>query len=246
MAAERDAIGLAAALACACVDPSRPAPIVERLVDLDVPRVVRDAAGVVDGDAPAATRYPSGLRVRGPLFAFARDPAVVTFGIAGDAVHHLTGRLADDAGRRELRHDDVVIAAAGWHLPPVAAVAVGGATLVCFNTLTGAHTDRAAGEAPDPTLGMALTCRLREASGAWQAPVTARVTTPGAWIQRVQPRFDGTFRVTYWGDSGYLVGPRRDGDGVYEVIFAAGALSSPTLVLPATDPTGAVSVTTVP
>lgn len=246
MAVERRVVGLVAALVCACVDPSRPSAIVERATDLDVPRAAPDAAGAVDGETSATNLYPQGLRVRGPLFSFARDPAVVTFGIVGDNVHHLTGRLADDAGRRELRHDDAVLAAAGWHLPPVAAVSVGGATLVCFNTLTGAHTPRSAGEAPDPTLGMALTCRLREASGAWLAPVTARVVTAGAWLQRVIPRVDGTFRVTYWGDRGYLVGPRHDGDGVYEVIYAAGALSSPTLVLPATDPTGAVSVTTVP
>jgi hypothetical protein len=194
--------------------------------------------GALD-DGGANLPLPQGLVAESaPLYRFDATRADVTISIAGDAAHRLIGRLRDAQGRRELLYDDASIAAPGWHLPPVAAASPGGETLVCFSTLTGEHSAVSSPGAPDPSTGMSLTCLLRDATGAWGQELSVSHPTPGAWLQRVEAQADGTFRVRFYGDDGYLVGPRREGHGVYEVIVRGGSPSPPVLVIPATDPTG--------
>jgi hypothetical protein len=172
------------------------------------------------------------------LYRFDTTRPEISVPIVGEAGGQLIGRLRDTVGRRELSYRGEVFAPADWHLPPAAAVAMGGTMLVCFNTLTGASSPLTAQGVPDPSRGMTLTCRTRTAAGVWSAPTTLRATTRGVWLQRVFAREDGTFRVLYFGDDGYLVGPRAEGHGVFETIYANGVLSPPRLVVPAVDSTG--------
>ena len=249
MAAERSLFAALCALALGCASPAaRPSGIlvVDDLGAVDVPSAAADAGpATADGagdDGGFTAGLPPGLVAdSAPLYRFDAVQARFVVAITGDAQHRLAGVLRDAVGRRELYYDDFSFAPAGWNLPPVAAVTTGGATLVCFNTLTGPHTALSSTEAPDPSRGMTLSCRLRDAAGVWGPPVTARTATAGAWLQGVAARADGSFRVLYYGDDGFLVGPRGAAHGVYETLFntRTGALSTPTLILPASEPGGA-------
>ncbi len=242
MGADRAALALALALATGCERSEAPRPGAERTSDdlgaVDVPAGYdggADDAPVSDATADGA--LPPGLVVESaPLYRFDTTRAEVTVAVAGDSAHRIVGRLRDAVGRRELFYDDVSFAPAGWHLPPSAAAAPGGATLVCFTTLTGDPSPLSSPGAPDPSRGMTLGCRLRAPTGAWGDRVEVQSPTRGAWLVRVVAREDGTFRVLYYGDDGYLVGPRGEGHGVYEAIFSGASLSAPSLVLPAADP----------
>jgi hypothetical protein len=196
-----------------------------------------DTSQVVPHEADAAV--PSGLTTpEGLLYQFDTTTPEIMVPIDGDGANHISGRLRDSLGRRELLYGSITVAPAGWHLPPASAVARGGRMATCFNTLTGASSRLTAPGTPDPSRGMVLTCRVREASGTWSTPIVLDTPTRGVWLQRVFARDDGTFRVLFYGDNGYLVGPLADGHGVYETILSNGTFSPPMLLAPATDPGG--------
>lgn len=160
--------------------------------------------------------------------------------IAGDAQHVLLATLADPLGRREIRYANAdrsaarVIATADWNLPPTAAVTLGGATAVCWNTLTGTPSRYTRGAMPEPARGMLLRCRVGMGE-TWSEPVVLQAPTAGVWLREVVARQDGGFSIHFVGDDGWIGAPARPGHGVYEAVLRGGRFGEARLVVPAGD-----------
>lgn len=136
-------------------------------------------------------------------------------GVEGEAVR---GTLADAAGRRALAwiHADgreEVLAKAGWHLPPVAAVDASGARAVCYNRL-------AEGIRPSAGGGVALHCRL-DAGDGFGPEIRVASKVESAWLQDLTATDDG-FRVRYHqAPAGRLMpAPGEDSTRVVALTFA--------------------------
>lgn len=209
-----------------------------RLIAFALVPVVACGSGGGDRDAgvvpvPVMAPPPAGIEVTGPLFALDVATHEMASIVHGDAGLELRGVLASPGGQRTLvlvrEGQREIVAAAGWHLSPVAAVR-GGALLVCWNRLTGPASP--SGGMPHPSHGLALICRQRDAAG-WSAELDAAGDNVPRWLRDLDADATGV-TLTYLRDAaGWLVRPDAPGDGLYQRRFEAGSFADERLVAPA-------------
>lgn len=173
-----------------------------------------------------------------PMFAMDKTEVRFTIDVFGAGDWKLEGILADDVGRREIRLANAstggseVVAKADWNLPPAGAVGQGGAMLICYGRLMGPVDPKSTatdGTMPTPAHGAGLFCRTRK-DATLGAEVRIAKSATAAWLQDVVALPNGSFRVTYLRDAGWIVGPAAEGHGVYEEVFDGATWGAPNLV----------------
>jgi hypothetical protein len=180
-----------------------------------------------------------------PLFRLDTQTAVYEYPVTNAIDLTLKAEIADGDGRRKilLKHDFVddaiVIADAGWHLFPAAALSKQGmGQIVCFNRLVGTPTEMTAGAMPDPTHGVHLYCRVFMGTG-WSPELRVAADAHAAWLRKVEVTPNGYFVITAYHDDGWFMGRAKEGHGTYahmydssghvksELIHAAEVFESP-------------------
>ena len=204
-----------------------------------VPPAVNSATEKTVVPAPSAApegvaKLPANLQLREEnLFALDTLQEEFQLTLHGTRSFRLVGRLADEEGRRTIVLEDhrgggeEVVFTADWLLPAVGATNAAGNMLVCVNRLVGESSDLTEGAMPDPTEGVDLVCRARNA-GKWENEVVLGKGGAGQWIHDVTATADGGFRVSYNDDkTGLLVDDPSEGDGMYRVPFNDGRFQTP-------------------
>jgi hypothetical protein len=169
-------------------------------------------------------------------FALDTEQPVFSFPVSGASSHQLLAHLADGDGRRSISYlrdgAKEELASAQFHLPPVGAINRMGESLVCYNRLVGQPSERTEGAMPDPTQGVHLYCRFYDGE-AWGRELRLGQSEKAAWTQSVTALKEGSFRVVYVADEGWLV----DLDPRHRVMSQSvkeGYANEPTLVRPYT------------
>jgi hypothetical protein len=130
--------------------------------------------------------------------------------------------LTDSAGRVEM------VAEADWNLPAVAALSANGTLLVCWNLLTGPESEE--GGMPHPSTGLALYCRSRKDGSYSDAFAVAETGVP-CWLKDVKAEEGDGFSILYFrNQSGWLIGPPAEGDGIFRQGFDGTNLAPPVVL----------------
>jgi len=175
------------------------------------------AAGTVEVEIPwedqaVAPPRPEGFEMRErALFHLDTNTEEMSFKVMGNASFSMIGKLADRLGRRilKLRTPEGVeeIAPAGWYTPPAAAMNARGELMVCYNVLVGKTSRLTEGMMPDPTQGVHAYCRLRKNDGWERAQRVGSMDRIASWVRTVTALRDGSFRMEYQADDGWLYDP---------------------------------------
>ena len=107
-----------------------------------------------------------------------------------------------------------------------------GESLVCYNRLVGEPSERTEGAMPDPTQGVHLFSRFYDGE-AWSRELRLGQSEIAAWTQSVTALNDGSFRVVYLADEGWLMdlNPRHS---ILSQRVNKGVVDEPVLVRPYT------------
>jgi hypothetical protein len=180
-----------------------------------------------------AVSLPQNVVVEGDwLFAMELTPENLDLTLHGTSLDRLSGKLADDEGRRTILYygpdfrTPQTVFKADWYLPAVGARNSQGEMLVCVNRLVGAPSALTKGSMPDPSNGVDLVCRWHSARG-WSREVRVPRTGAALWLSDVVALREGKFRIVYSDDgTGLMVDdPDEDRvDGTYRVEFDRGRL----------------------
>ncbi len=208
-------------------EPTQPSPE----EGVSAPLKTTQATAPVPSPKPEAVQLDPADR-----FSLDTEQELYSFPVEGASHHELQAHLADSEGRRSLSYlrDGVkeVLAEADFHLPPVAAVNRKGESLACFNRLVGKPSERTAGSMPDPTQGVHLYCRFYDGTD-WRRAIRLGESEKAAWTQTVTALQDGSFRVIYVADEGWLMdfNPRHS---IQSQLVKDGVAQKPVLVRPYT------------
>ena len=199
-------------------------------------------APIQEATEPVATTrvrspQPDSLRLApSDKFSLDTEQEVYSFPVHGAAHHQLQAHLSDRDGRRSISYlrdgAKEELASAQFHLPPVGAFSRTGESLACYNRLVGQPSERTQGAMPDPTEGVHLYCRFYDGK-VWGRELRLGQSEKAAWTQSVTALKEGSFRVIYLADEGWLVdlNPRHR---VMSQLIVGGDVNEPVLVRPYT------------